>query len=182
MELTKIPLRLPFFKDPYMMQKKQLQKKLKKHNLSTEGTRDELIKRFVDAFKLEIDPLCLDNAQPEKWVYIADLSLDTATILEPDSKKRIECMEIVNSHLTKYLNDKEKLIEIASGVDKIDENQSLLFHILLCFGAALMIAPIITQEAKQILINDKKDPSLIDKSLYTFSLINPHFKKFKTFI
>jgi hypothetical protein len=164
----RIPLKIPFCVDPRRMTYHQLRNELSRRGLSEDGTKSILIARLLKhIFEMEplvIDPLELDHAQPEKWTHIANIALDDATAIEPDGASRTMCMSSVNLILSQHKTDREALINFACGTTRM-ESESALFQVLLRFGAALMLAPIVHHEA--VLLSDS---STVSRSRFIYGL------------
>ena len=148
-------LKIPFCMDPRRMTSHRLRYELSSRGLNEDGTKNVLIarllKHIVEIEPLVIDPLELDHAQPEKWIHIANIALDDATAIEPNGASRTVCMKSVNLILSQHTTDREALINFACGTTRM-EIETALFQVLIRFGAALMLAPIVDHEA--VLLSD----------------------------
>lgn len=68
----RLPLRIPLFKDPRMMTRKELVSELRSRNFNCQGRHQvlaaRLLKAVIDEGKtVDFDPKYMDDRQPEKW-------------------------------------------------------------------------------------------------------------------
>jgi hypothetical protein len=149
-----IPLRLPYYEDPRAMPRKNLIIELKARQLNFEGKMPVLSARLLKAIMEEnlvksIEPLDMDDRQPEKWLHIANLSFRLACNIEENPEARVECMTRCNEWIQTNIADCSQLTEVAKGQLHPDE-ESPLFLSLLKFAACLMIQPLVEQEAAAV--------------------------------
>jgi hypothetical protein len=149
-----IPLRLPYYEDPRAMPRKKLIIELKSRQLNFEGKISVLSARLLKAIMEEnlansIDPLDMDDRQPEKWLHIANLSFRSACHIEENPKARVECMTRCNEWIETNIADCSQLTDVAKGQLHPDE-ESPLFLLLLKFAACLMIQPSVEQQAAAV--------------------------------
>lgn len=72
----------------------------------------------------------MDDRQPEKWIHVANLVMDIVQKTECNVQLRIESMERVNAWLIPRLNDRNTLINAATGIITVEE-EIFLFNTLL---------------------------------------------------
>lgn len=146
-----IDLQIPLCEDPRRMSRKKLISELKKRGLSYEEGTPVLKARLLKAITNDnrfstIDLNNLDDRQPEKWLYLANIAFREACQTEKNPEARIACMNRSNLWIETHINDCNELKEVAKG--KLHpNNESPLFLALLRFGASLMIQPLVEQQA-----------------------------------
>lgn len=147
----RLPLRIPLFKDPRIMTRKELVSELRSRNFNCKGRHQvlaaRLLKAVIDEGKtVDFDPKYMDDRQPEKWLRVANQAFRRACKVEPDPKSRVECMTRSNDWITKNVCDRTQLMQVAAGLG-LPTDECELFQLLLQFGASLMIQPEVEQEA-----------------------------------
>ena len=172
---NKIPLQIPMYRDPRAMSIKELREYVK-NNLQAESvecqSKEMLVAKVLEDIVVRglsnpIDPLDLDDRQPEKWLHIANLSLQKAEHIESDPIKRIDCMSVVNQYLKTLTKDRVALIKIAIG-EVLFPMESELYGLLIRLGAAMMLQPMIEWEMKNL--NADNDKSSIDASIMIYEM------------
>lgn len=96
-----------------------------------------------------IDPMCMDDGQPEKWYLLAEQTYAKACEVEPDPAVRVSVMTESNKLLSANRTSKESLIEIAEG-KLAGVGHSELFVLCAQYGACLMLEPEIEAEAEAL--------------------------------
>lgn len=170
----KIPLKIPLYEDPPFMKKDILINELNKRGINSEGRAQKLEALFLKAIvdeglqqKIAVEDM--DDRQPEKWIHAANLAMDIAQKTECNVKLRIESMERVNAWLIPRLNDRNTLINAATGIITVEE-ETFLFNTLLRFGAAMILEPIVETEMNKMFCAED-EYNKIRRSIHIFQMI-----------
>lgn len=141
--MTHIPLTIPFCEDPRVMHKKRLVHELTKRGVSSKGSKELLAARLLNILcvdePLVVDYRAMDDLQPEKWWFFCH----TAELRVHQLENRKEVLMLVESAIDKVLNeiksDKDAMIAIALGNRRF-ESESDFFNVAIQFKSAFSLA------------------------------------------
>lgn len=150
-EVTSTPYQIPLIVDPRTMRKTALVAELKRRGLDSTGHRFVLVARLIkdvvdEGLRQSFDPSSMDDRQPEKWLHIANLAFKLACSIESNPVARVGCMKRSNVWIESTIHEMSALTTVARG-ELFPLHETPLFLALLRFGAALMIQPIVEEEA-----------------------------------
>ena len=150
-EVTSTPYQIPLIADPRTMRRTALVTELKRRGLDSTGHRFVLVARLIKAvvdegLRQSFDPSLMDDRQPEKWLHIANLAFELACSIESNPVAREDCMKRSNAWIESTIHEMSALTTVARG-ELYPPHETPLFLALLQFGAALMIQPIVEEEA-----------------------------------
>ena len=150
---SRIPLKLPLYEDPRHMKQQKLHSELTRRNLPVNASRNQNSLTLLNAMVREcnnrppIDPLQLDDRQPEKYLLTANIAFTKMKKLQPDPDERTAMMDKVNRWIEQHVTSFEQLVRIARG-DIKPQRKSELFLETLQFAASLMAQPEIETDAR----------------------------------